>query len=293
MASAGLSMLWPQDWAGRFCSAAIFVGICFAARRVHRSIKMKNKRKQWDAVGKDVVLLHQFWRGKYCPNLSPFALKVESFIRLANIEYKVDFDTPFGPKKKCPWMTLNGEDIADSEFMLERLKNQFGVTLDEHLEESKKCNLEAARVLADEHLFWCVITYRYWHDRCKTFLTTQTFPKITVFFFNWFMPRAIKKKATMQGIGVHSQDEVFNICKKDVATLSGILGEDAYFGGEKPCSADCAIFGQLAQLCWNAPGTRYEALIVDAYPNLKHYCYRMKELVFPDWNQLLNPPKNN
>ena len=46
-------------------------------------------RKEWENVDKDTVILHQFWRGKFCPNLSPYALKIESFIRLAKIKYVV------------------------------------------------------------------------------------------------------------------------------------------------------------------------------------------------------------
>lgn len=38
-------------------------------------------------------------------------------------------------------------------------------------------------------------------------------------------------------------------------------GEAPFFGGDRPSSADCAIFGQLAQLRWNAPGSKYEALV--------------------------------
>ena len=38
---------------------------------------------------KGVLVLHQFSRGKYCPNLSPFALKLEAFLRLSRIPYIV------------------------------------------------------------------------------------------------------------------------------------------------------------------------------------------------------------
>lgn len=71
----------------------------------------------------------------------------------------MDTESPFGPKGKCPWITLNGEDLGDSEFILERLANEFNVDLDSHLDPQKAAALEAVRVLADEHLFWSVLLF--------------------------------------------------------------------------------------------------------------------------------------
>lgn len=67
---------------------------------------------------------------------------------------QVDEKSPFGPKRKCPWITINGEDIADSEFVLQDLTQRFNVQLDRHLEAREAAVLEAVKVLADEHLFW-------------------------------------------------------------------------------------------------------------------------------------------
>merc|ERR1712002_1000770 len=66
------------------------------------------RREEWAKVKENTVILHQFRRGLVCPNLSPFALKVESFLRLANIEYQVDTEEPFGSKGKCPWISVDG-----------------------------------------------------------------------------------------------------------------------------------------------------------------------------------------
>lgn len=38
---------------------------------------------------KDVVILHQFPRGLNLPSISPFALKLETYLRMAEINYQV------------------------------------------------------------------------------------------------------------------------------------------------------------------------------------------------------------
>ncbi|XP_071539788.1 failed axon connections homolog [Panulirus ornatus] len=252
---------------------------------------LRSSRGKCMDVDQDVVLLHQFQRGKYCPNLSPYALKVEAFLRLADIKYEVDTKKPFGPKGKCPWITINGEDVADSQFILEHLTERFNVKIDNRLGQQKAASLEAVRILADEHLFWCVVTWRYWLDGCVTFLKSQSFPPKLHRAFPLFMKRGMKRRAKHHGIGLHSPEQIYHICRKDCATLASILGEDDFFGGDEPCTSDCSVFGQLAQLMWNAPGSHYQALLTETYPNLDRYCHRMKDRVFPDWDQLLDPPQ--
>ncbi|KAG7160888.1 failed axon connections homolog [Homarus americanus] len=284
-----VGVVWPRDWLGRGRTLLASLGIIFLTRKFIKYRKKTQLRREWDSVGKDVVLLHQFASGKYCPNLSPFALKLESFFRLANIKYKVDTKTPFGPKGKCPWITINGEDVADSEFIVEHITQRYQVQIDARLDPHKAATLQAVRVLVDEHLFWCVLTWRYWVDGCVTFLKSQSFSPFLRFVFPLFMKSGIRRRSREQGIGRHTPEEIYHICKKNCSTLAGVLGEDKFFGGEEPCTVDCAVFGQLAQLMWNAPGSRYEALVTKVHPSLARYCLSMKEKLYPDWNKLLKP----
>ncbi|CAL4112250.1 unnamed protein product [Meganyctiphanes norvegica] len=249
-------------------------------------------RDEWSKIGKDVVVLHQFQRGKTCPNISPFALKVESFLRVANIKYKVEEEKTHGPTRgKCPWITFNGDEVEDSELIINYLTKNFDIHLDDHLTTKKKANLHALRILGDEHLFWLVCTYRYVHDKCNIIISTQSFPWFISLAFRTLMPYFMQRKASHHGIGLFTHEELYQMCYKSCQTLSYTLDNDSYFGGEQPCTTDCCMFGHLAQLMWNAPGTRYEALLKEEFPNLAEYCDRMKNFVFPDWNQLLKPPQ--
>jgi len=265
------------------------VGVLWKYKSARRWTRL---RKQWSSVGKDVVVLHQFKSGKTCRNISPFALKLECYLRLANIKYEVDLKENSGPiRGKCPWITMNGEDLEDSQLIIDYLTKHFNVKLDDYLDQKKKANLHALRILGDEHLFWIVCTYRYVHDKCKIITSTQNFPWLPSWAFKTVMPIAMNFKSNHHGIGLYTHEQVYQMCYDACQALSHILDSDKYFGGEQPCTTDCCLFGHLAQIMWNAPGTRYEALVKEEFPNLAQYCDRMKNHVFPDWNQLLSPPQ--
>jgi Glutathione S-transferase N-terminal domain len=72
--------------------------------------------------------LLQFPRGRTTISLSPFPIKVETFLRMNGIEYVNDYDYPYSPDKhKSPWITVNGEDVSDSQLVVEFLARKFGV----------------------------------------------------------------------------------------------------------------------------------------------------------------------
>ena len=47
-------------------------------------------KEEWKKAEKDVVILHAFERGRFCPNLSPFPIKLETFLRMADINYEYE-----------------------------------------------------------------------------------------------------------------------------------------------------------------------------------------------------------
>lgn len=48
--------------------------------------RRQDKRK---SCPPNTVLLHQFRRGEWAPNISPFPLKLETYLRMAKIPYQV------------------------------------------------------------------------------------------------------------------------------------------------------------------------------------------------------------
>merc|ERR1712071_600618 len=72
-----------------FLIVAAGVGSLYLAVKAYTVYKKSQQRKKWNAVGKNVIVLHQIVRGKNTPNISPFPLKLETYLRMANIPYEV------------------------------------------------------------------------------------------------------------------------------------------------------------------------------------------------------------
>ena len=69
------------------------IGVVYIACKVVRKIRRSKRRAQWKERSKDKVILHQFPRGKLAPNMSPFCLQLETYLRMANIPYEVLYFT--------------------------------------------------------------------------------------------------------------------------------------------------------------------------------------------------------
>ncbi|XP_070540923.1 failed axon connections homolog [Ptychodera flava] len=234
----------------------------------------------------DTVILHQIGRGRYAPSLSPFPLKLETYLRFAKIPYKTVHSMKMSPKKKTPWITFNGVVISDSSFIIEFLNDKFNVDLNKHLSPSQRATARAFQKMVEEELYWALV-YSRWIDKNSTM--TKLFPK--GFLYSHIVPlmatRGVKKALYSQGIGRHTEDELYSIAEKDIRALSVFLGDKQFLFGDEPCEEDCAIFGQLAQTLWQLEGSRQQALLKGDCSNLSEYCNRMKERFWPDWEQCI------
>lgn len=67
-------------------------------------------------------MLHgMYGNSKYLPSVSPFVLKLETYLRFAKLPYEVDKVDIWGPKDKTPWVSYDGQLLADSQFIIELL----------------------------------------------------------------------------------------------------------------------------------------------------------------------------
>lgn len=65
-------------------------------------------------------------------------MKLETFLRLAEVPYRSDFQYYMSAKGKCPWITMNGEDVADSELAMRHVARVTGRDPDSSLSEKAR-----------------------------------------------------------------------------------------------------------------------------------------------------------
>ncbi len=100
-----------------------------------------------------MIHLYQFAPAWGIPTLGSFCVKVETYLRMANLPYEKLSTLPLkGPKGKLPFIEDHGNKIADSRFIIDYLKKTYGDTLDRDLDNSQKAIAEAMQRLIEDDL---------------------------------------------------------------------------------------------------------------------------------------------
>uniref|UniRef100_A0A0B7A2G2 GST C-terminal domain-containing protein n=1 Tax=Arion vulgaris TaxID=1028688 RepID=A0A0B7A2G2_9EUPU len=241
---------------------------------------------------KDTVILHQYGQALTVPSISPFVMKLETYLRVAKIPYINKFDRKPGPKKKLPWIQYNDQVVPDSQLCIQFLNTQKNVNLNKHLTPDQVAVGHLLRKTSEESLYWTLLMWRLGLATSGNLYKKLGLPSFVV----WYMYRAAKPKLWTQGIGRFSQAEVMQIMDDDLKAISQILGEKKFLFGDKledVTEFDCALFGQLCQLVWQVPDCPVSGDITDKFPNLVKYCEEMKSAFWPDWDErLLHSPRH-
>ncbi|OWF55039.1 Failed axon connections-like [Mizuhopecten yessoensis] len=237
-------------------------------------------------VPRDVVVLYQVGRGPRAPSISPFPLKLETFLRMAKIPYMNDHSSKFSKKQKTPWMEYNGVAIADSQFCIEHLKKETGKDVNRHLTPEQVGVARAFQKLTEENLYWTMCSEMFGADTTAV-KSVIPYRGIKLWLLLSFLRRALRKEMWGHGIGRHTPDEIWSIAVGDMRALSHFIDDKAFLFGDEPCEADCAVFGMLCMMIEHMPTSRHERLIKGELTNLVDYCNRMKARYWPDWDKCI------
>lgn len=204
------------------------------------------------------IRLHKFGDAWGLPDGSPFCLKLESFLREADIAYEVvpfDFRRSFrkAPKGKLPFIEdVDGTVVGDFTLIIARLSRRCGIDLDAGLDPRQRACSHAFRRMLDEHLYWVTVYSRWmeaagWKTVRETFFTSM--PALLRPVATTFAHRQVAAALHAQGLGRHSREDIYAAGVKDVMALSALLGDDAhFFAADRPTLLDLWTYAFVAQI---------------------------------------------
>ncbi len=218
------------------------------------------------------------------PTAGPFALKLLAWLELAGIPYEqVIEDNPRkGPKKKNPWIELDGEPIGDSEVIIELLARRHNVDVDDALSPEQKSVGHAWRRTFEEHfhqvLEWELFQHPAGQAYMRAAMTSKMPPVVGPVVFA-MLKSHFGRQLYARGIARHPTDMIEAKGRADIDALAAFLGSRPFLLRDRPSSADAAVFGQLAPMVYWPMATPVASYARSLEP-IAAYCDRLRELCF-------------
>jgi glutathione S-transferase len=196
--------------------------------------------------------LYQPLRAFGLPNPSAFCVKLETYLRMAEIPYELALGDPReAPKGKIPWIDDDGMILGDSSFIIEHLKRKYGDPLDAELSRRQRAEGHAIKKMLEESLYF-VSSYSKWADDDGfAIYSAELFagmPEEQLKYVPDMVRKRVLDKLAAQGVGRHGEQEVYALGLEDVVAFSELLGEGPFLFGENPTSFDASAFGVIGNL---------------------------------------------
>lgn len=233
-----------------------------------------------------MIVLHQFPRAWHIPNPGQFCAKLETYLRMAEIEYRIAETLPiYAPLGKLPYIDHDGRKIADSRIIIAHLQQNFGNRPDQTLSDRQKAQALAWQRLLEEHLYW-VCMYSRWQTGAENWRINKqaifrSLPPLLADGVASLYRLRIKSQIRGHGIGRLPTAQVFELGRQDVTALAAALADRPYLLGEQPASVDASAYGILINLL-ACPVTSPVKDYALAQPALIDYCRRMQLRYFPE-----------
>ncbi|KAI9360439.1 hypothetical protein DFJ73DRAFT_815756 [Zopfochytrium polystomum] len=232
------------------------------------------------------------------PNASPYSLKLETWLRMSKVPYVIvrDFRLAKAPKGKIPWIEYNGLVMGDSELIIQFLQKEFP---DCEMQDSKFLSAADIAVghtfntLASDHLALMI----GWNRNAGNFEATLKAYRgiedlgelgLPAWLVRLIMvqplERMTKKRLYTMGVGRHSPKEIDEIGCRDMKAISDFLGCKPFLLGDRPSTADAAVFAILASIMW-VPINSFVKTYAYTEPgleNLDEYLHRMRASFWDD-----------
>ncbi len=182
---------------------------------------------------------------------SPFVLKLETYLRLAGIEYETteEADPRKAPKAKMPFIKDDDKTIGDSSIVISYLKDKYGDPLGKGLTPEQHAIGHAVKTMLEERTYWVLVNDRWMNPKNQLLIRDTWFGAIPKFIRGFIFGKIVKDmKKGMEGHGIkkHSDEEIFEFGLADLKAFEDVLGGKPYLLGDNPSEYDASAYGLLA-----------------------------------------------
>lgn len=218
------------------------------------------------------------------PEVSPYAMKTEIQLQLADLAYeKRPGRREDSPKGQIPWIVDGDTTLSDSTFIRAHIEGQYGVDLDAGLSPEQRAQAWALERMAENHLGWVGAHFR--------FLDPENFERGPAHWFDGApeamretlragLLEAVQANLLAVGVGRHAPEEIAWLGERSLNAIAITLGDKPFLFGDRPVGSEAVVFSILATTLnpyFNCPlRGRFEAL-----PNLVAYVDRMMDRFYP------------
>ncbi|WP_257456326.1 glutathione S-transferase family protein [Archangium lipolyticum] len=233
-----------------------------------------------------MITLYQTPTAWGTPNLSPFCIKLESYLRMTGQTYQVQpADLRKAPKGKVPYVDVDGRLMGDSQFIIEYLKQKYGDPLDSKLTAEQVAIGHSVRRMLEESTYWNIV-YTRWVDEAgwRAYVPVLE-TMLPVVVGNVMLPvlrRKMFKTLHAQGMGRHNFEEVQKLGKDDITAVATIMGNKPFLLDETPTSFDATVYAFLVGIIAFPVDSDFKQHTL-SQGNLVEYCARFKSRFFANW----------
>lgn len=227
-----------------------------------------------------MITLYHFKKYDRLADLSPFCVKVDTYLRLAKIPYQ---SRPGNYRKskrgKLPVIKHGDQFIENSTAILEYLDRVYDNPLDKGL-----CNLgqslsQAYQKMLEEHFYW-VLVYMRWIEESGWKITKEVYFSSLNRFKRRFYPIYLRpiwiKKFKHQHLATLTKEEIYKEGIKDVSSLVAMLEKRPYFLGDNLRSIDATVYAFLVTLIYFPIENSIKDFALSS-DKLVSYCKRIEE----------------
>ena len=247
------------------------------------------------------VYLFTFPRANQVHNISPFSLKLESFLRMHNIPFEVIPTFKFSPKGQIPYIRLNslqGPLIADSNFIIQYLSKKLRLEKSEGdiISTCERAIAHSFTRMIEEHTTQIGFYYRYalnMDQFCSAVIPCNWFNanrpsiikgRLMLKFWRFIQPIGFNRKMRYHSCGRHSDGEKWTISCQDIQSISDYLGNKTFIFGDKATALDCTLFGHLAQFLYIPLDFPQKKYMHEHCSNIVEYVERFRDIYWKDWD---------